>query len=79
MDVVEAQRHRGDEALQGDGDGQAEVLLQQRVRERAHRLRLFEVQPGRGESTQNKAQGRESNEDSGELNARLTPSRATIN
>lgn len=43
VDVVEAEGDGGDEALQRDLDGQAEVLLQQGAGQRSHRLRLFEI------------------------------------
>lgn len=43
VDVVEAQRDRGYEALQRDLDGQPKVFLQQRAGQRSHRLRFFKV------------------------------------
>lgn len=46
VDVVEAEGHGGDEALQRNLDGQTKVLLQQGAGQRSHRLRLFEVHTG---------------------------------
>ena len=65
VDVVEAQRHGGDEALQGDLDGQAKVLLQQGAGESPHRLRVLKVQPaGRTRGTGGK-KDRQTEGDSG--------------
>lgn len=46
VDVVEAEGHGGDEALQWDLDGQTKVLLQQGAGKSSHCFRLLEIYPG---------------------------------